>query len=978
MNRIEITPSKRIIVRLNGEIIRTSHPTYWGDIIDKPETFPPTEHIHDNRYYTKQETDSEISDVEESVNFESQARELADTSLERKIETESENRQLADESIADDIAQESQARELAIEELRDEMATKNNFGYYAQKEKIKDYLYSTYYNGLDYQGAYRFFKEKESPINPGACSSVRKDNFYGRNYDWKFDNTSEFIVNVGRIGTNYTSLGVASGLTELTNEFVSSNQYSELYKIVPFMMLDGINEKRVVANINVVPTDKGKNRVMPTGESEVEICALMLVRYILDHFASATEAVEYIQEHMTIYFPVGLHEYDYEVHLMVADPEKTYVVEFVDNSAVVVEKPYITNFYLNEVTFNEDGTVYTPNDVPDGHLPTSQGITEHGSGLERFNLIVNAYEDLADKDDMRSLMDELTYTKSYTEQNWLTEFVGIDGLTVDNTPEEFSPIVSEAFERYSERSRNTALTWQTVHSCVYDIENYKMYIIVQEDGEELEYQLNIIAKGDKGDTGEDGYTPQKGVDYWTTSDKAEMVAETTEAVEPYVDEAVETEATARASADNTLQAAINSEATTRQNADSTLQAAINSEATTRQNADATLQSNIEAEATLRQTADNAEIVARQQAVTALQNLIDVIEGKIPSQATSTNQLADKSFVNSSIGTNTAHYISDDGEPFTSLEDLEAYTGTVTNNDYAFVTGADEVGNMYFDRYKATVVGTSVSWAKEYRLNNSSFTAVQWAAIQSGITSGLVALINTAIQGVQVADTDLTPDSDGKVNVKLHPYSLYYSDINGIALNDAASQAITSRVYSAPITPHNLDYAVKAAMCDGVGAAWTEAEQKAARKRIGEGKYELIEEIVLEEDVREIIRTSELDGTLYNFRKVLVFWESDIYEQVNGYTYIYFSDISKNTSFAATPTIRDTNQIRKGWVEVQPSNGFPSVIGFSSVSYNSFTTAETIPPMVKNIEFFSINKIRFYTSITPFKAGTIFKIYAIRN
>ena len=99
------------------------------------------------------------------------------------------------------------------------------------------------------------------------------------------------------------------------------------------------------------------------------------------------------------------------------------------------------------------------------------------------------------------------------------------------------------------------------------------------------------------------------------------------------------------------------------------------------------------------------------------------------------------FVNSSIATNTANYISNNGEPFTSVEQLEAYSGTVTNNDYAFVTGKDPEGNTYYDRYKATVSGETVTWALEYRLNNSSFTAAQWSAINSGITSVLVAKIH---------------------------------------------------------------------------------------------------------------------------------------------------------------------------------------------------------------------------------------------
>ena len=99
------------------------------------------------------------------------------------------------------------------------------------------------------------------------------------------------------------------------------------------------------------------------------------------------------------------------------------------------------------------------------------------------------------------------------------------------------------------------------------------------------------------------------------------------------------------------------------------------------------------------------------------------------------------FVNSSIATNTANYISNNGEPFTSVEQLEAYSGPVTNNDYAFVTGTDSEGNTYYDRYKATVSGETVTWALEYRMNFSSFTAAQWSAINSGITSALVAKIH---------------------------------------------------------------------------------------------------------------------------------------------------------------------------------------------------------------------------------------------
>lgn len=121
--------------------------------------------------------------------------------------------------------------------------------------------------------------------------------------------------------------------------------------------------------------------------------------------------------------------------------------------------------------------------------------------------------------------------------------------------------------------------------------------------------------------------------------------------------------------------------------------------------------------------------------------ISTINGKIPSQASTSNQLADKNFVNSSIATNTANFIG----TFNSVAELEAYSGTLTNNDYAFVETTDSAGNTLYDRYKYTTATNPASWQFEYELNNSSFTSNQWAAINSGITSSDVTAIGTALQ-----------------------------------------------------------------------------------------------------------------------------------------------------------------------------------------------------------------------------------------
>jgi len=120
------------------------------------------------------------------------------------------------------------------------------------------------------------------------------------------------------------------------------------------------------------------------------------------------------------------------------------------------------------------------------------------------------------------------------------------------------------------------------------------------------------------------------------------------------------------------------------------------------------------------------------------DVVDGISALIPSQATESNQLADKAFVNSSIATNTANFIG----TFNSVADLEAYSGTLTNNDYAFVVGTDSAGNTKYDRYKYTTATTPASWEYEYTLNNSSFTSNQWAAINSGATTTNIGQITT--------------------------------------------------------------------------------------------------------------------------------------------------------------------------------------------------------------------------------------------
>ena len=134
--------------------------------------------------------------------------------------------------------------------------------------------------------------------------------------------------------------------------------------------------------------------------------------------------------------------------------------------------------------------------------------------------------------------------------------------------------------------------------------------------------------------------------------------------------------------------------------------------------------------TNRISAHNSDITTHEDirlSVASQGGRISAVEELIPVQATSSNNLADKEFVNSSISTNTANFKG----TYNTLAELEATTAD--NNDYGFIITTDASGNMVYNRYKYD--GTS--WSYEYSLNNSAFTAAQWDAINSNATASII-------------------------------------------------------------------------------------------------------------------------------------------------------------------------------------------------------------------------------------------------
>ena len=273
---------------------------------------------------------------------------------------------------------------------------------------------------------------------------------------------------------------------------------------------------------------------------------------------------------------------------------------------------------------------------------------------------------------------------------------------------------------------------------------------------------------------------------------------------PALQEALNEEKDIRVQNEKQLRLDLEAEESRAEQAEQTLQQHIDTEALARQQADGTLQQNIDAEA-----------LARQQAV-------DAINAKIPTEASAQNQLADKEFVNSSIASNTGNLVTDNGQPFTSVAALEAYSGTLHNNDYAFVVTTDQQGNTIYNRYKYNA--NTQTWAFEYALNNSSFTAAQFAAINSGITAELV----NKLRGLPNA-TELATQISGAITTALVSYSTT-TEMNsaiGTAIGNALASYYTKTdidsLISGYYTKQQVDSAISSAISTALGSYYTKTE-----------------------------------------------------------------------------------------------------------------------------------------------------------
>lgn len=383
-----------------------------------------------------------------------------------------------------------------------DVTVKDGTNAYKSIRRERSFLYATVFDSLDREYADSYYSSRYAQAAAGACTCVRSGGFFGRNFDWTYDNTAVFVVHVPKADGRHASVGVTGFVSGLTEDFVNSGAYSPMYKLVPFSVVDGINDAGLTVGTNVVPAgDKGDNStVEPTGMVEEEACMFMLPRLLLDRFSDAESAVEWVIAHVRLHNIQALAAMGYEQHFLVADATSTWCIEFVDGRARAIDltegsnellagRTYMTNFHLYGTHPRDEGDpMVTPlihQGSPDLVPSVVNGLTPMSSGVERYNLVADRHAGADSLKGMRELMEDLSYTRAYQSSpnpaypRWDTEFVGGD-IDADTVSSGFDNIQAIAAGTYTDRSRDTSLTWQTVHTSVYDMAARRLHLNVQE------------------------------------------------------------------------------------------------------------------------------------------------------------------------------------------------------------------------------------------------------------------------------------------------------------------------------------------------------------------------------------------------------------------------------------------------------------------------------------------------------------------
>ena len=245
------------------------------------------------------------------------------------------------------------------------------------------------------------------------------------------------------------------------------------------------------------------------------------------------------------------------------------------------------------------------------------------------------------------------------------------------------------------------------------------------------------------------------------------------------------------------------------------------------------------------------------------------------------------------------------------------------------------------------------------------------------------IVHNGIAEIPLCTTSKTP---GLISIDTYSNSggLYKAnnDTGLIRIAKASDNSLAERKNEfCPIVPKNLDYAVKSAMCDGKGAAWTAEEQAAARDRIGIDEYEDVLDVILEED------SSFSADFEHEYKQLYIYIDQSgvtekIYAVIFLYPYSYVDGEGKKINAFGSyypPTSKVCSNVASVWKSygkvvtriVSVTNDQKNTTG------NQTTCLKVWDTSMSNINGIGDSFKGIYPSATIFKAGTRIVVKGVR-
>lgn len=201
----------------------------------------------------------------------------------------------------------------------------------------------------------------------------------------------------------------------------------------------------------------------------------------------------------------------------------------------------------------------------------------------------------------------------------------------------------------------------------------------------------------------------------------------------------------------------------------------------------------------------------------------------------------------------------------------------------------------------------------------------------------------------------------------------------LQVNTASIDDVNKRRLRKEIDCSNFDYAVKAAMCDGKGAAWTADEQAAARERMGIGNYVVIIDTTLEEESASITYTQKDSGNALNEKDIIVYIElpNAVTKNTNGWISYNNTKIYNNLFMAKDYKYYIGKMRDIGGLWIGENNTY-ATINPASATNSEYLRHQAYG--IKNPDAIStINSINIYlVNGEKFPVGTNIKIYSRRH